>query len=201
MKKPRGDVNMNSSHNRKVDESAGPITSIVCDSCISTFRGFLDLCPTVAECYRSVEYESLGSRIGIDDEVTGTLELISAAWYRVRQRRFKAARRKCYQRSWIDIIRPIIVFVDFIGVFPGKQVVVETNLRFDRMARGNPVNGPLYLATVRCSPSAGLTTSVQVTRYPYRRRTSRPGANRKYFFGGSSRKSFCSIKSSLEKGI
>ncbi len=50
------------------------------------------------------------------------------------------------------------------------------------------------------SPAASFTTAVQVTRYPYRSRTSRPGASRKNFFGGSSMKSSRSIQSSREKG-
>ena len=45
-------------------------------------------------------------------------------------------------------------------------------------------------------PAASLTTSVQVTKYADRSRTSRPGARRKNFGGGSSMKSSRSIHSS-----
>ncbi len=49
-------------------------------------------------------------------------------------------------------------------------------------------------------PAASLTTSVHVTKYAERSRTSRPGARRKNFRTGSSMKSSRSIQSSREKG-
>ena len=175
----------------------------------------LQLRPGVLERERPVEDERTGRRVGVRAEVAEPLELHGLADRQVGERRLDEAARAARSRSR--------------GSGPrrgrGRRRRGTGSRRGGRRAgprrarRGRPTPsaaspwgggrrerrrracpGRSVQRSSTTLPSASLTTSLQVTKYAERSRTSRPGARRKNFFGGSSMKSSRSIQSSRVKG-
>ena len=99
----------------------------------------------------------------------------------------------------------IRTFCDRIGVAKRENIVdvalLEHSVREDLNKRAPRVAGSYVQRNSTISPVAGsFTTPVHLMKYAHRRRTSRPGARRKNFFGGSSRKSSRSRYSTPENG-
>lgn len=56
-------------------------------SLLILLSGFLDFCPGIAQCCRPIEYELFSGAVGIDTEITQSLELVSLGRFSISQGR------------------------------------------------------------------------------------------------------------------
>ncbi len=82
-------------------------------SLISGLLLLFDFAPRVTQRNGAIENEMTRRRVEVRAKIAGALELITAAWRSLRERRFDVARRESLQRIGIDLRFPIFRFVGF----------------------------------------------------------------------------------------
>ena len=111
--------------------------------------------PGVTQGDDAVEHRPAGLRIDrIGTEVPLSLELDLTAGGKTCQKRFRHCGFQTDARPGVEVGFEAGILVCF-RVFREKQPVIEADLTRYGVAGGNPVNGPLDLATVGSRPAPG----------------------------------------------
>lgn len=113
---------------------------------------FLDFCPGVFETHCQVENGFDGCGIGIEAEVTRSLELDIVAYFGFSQRGLRMAIFQRFQRMGIDNVLQLAI----VWPLDGKQLLVQSHLCRERALRRDPMDcGFDFTAVGRISPARG----------------------------------------------
>src|SRR5687767_9054218 len=107
-----------------------------------------ELRPRVLQRYRAVEHQLLRRRVRVDGEIAEPLELVARAGRRPSQTRLDLRTRHDLERVGVEVRLPVLAIGHVLRVWDTREVVVESNLRAERVRRTDPVDRALHLAPV-----------------------------------------------------